>query len=68
MKKILIVEGMSCGHCEKAVKNALNELSEVTDVNVDLAEKKVEVTGEGLEDSKLKEAIDEAGYEVISID
>ena len=67
MKKILIVEGMSCGHCEKAVKNALGELPEVTDVKVDLAEKRVEVDGENLDDARLKEAIDEAGYEVVSI-
>ena len=67
MKKTLIVEGMSCGHCEKAVKNALGELPEVTDVKVDLAEIRVEVDGENLDDARLKEAIDEAGYEVVSI-
>lgn len=68
MKKTLIVEGMTCSHCENAVKNELRELPEVLDVRVDLAEKKVEVEGSDLVDKRLKEAIDEAGYEVISID
>ncbi len=68
MKKTLIVEGMTCSHCENAVKNELRELPEVVDVRIDLAEKKVEVEGSDLVDKRLKEAIDEAGYEVVSID
>ena len=37
MKKRIIVEGMSCGHCVNHVKNALEEVNGVTNVNVDLA-------------------------------
>lgn len=68
MKKILIVEGMSCSHCEKAVKEALGELPEVTGVKVNLIENKVEVEGSDLEDERLKEIIDEAGYKLVNID
>lgn len=67
MKKILIVEGMSCGHCEKAVKSALEELKEVSSVEVSLADKKVVVEGSDLIDEKLKEAIEDAGYDVVEI-
>jgi copper chaperone len=67
MKKILLVEGMSCGHCEKAVKNALGELDGVKNVSVDLGNKKVEVEGNNLVDSKIKEAIEDAGYDVVEI-
>ncbi|NMA49616.1 MAG: heavy-metal-associated domain-containing protein [Tissierellia bacterium] len=67
MEKIIMVEGMTCGHCEKAVKEALGELEGVNNVEVDLTTGKVVVKGEELEDSKLREAIDEAGYEVASI-
>lgn len=67
MKKTLLVEGMSCGHCEKAVKRALGELDGVKNVQVDLATKKVEVEGENLVDSVLKEAIEEAGYDVLEL-
>lgn len=67
MKKVLLVEGMSCGHCEKAVKTALSELDGVTKVEVDLSTKKVEVEGENLNDNLLKDAIEDAGYDVIEI-
>lgn len=65
MKKTLTVEGMSCQHCVKAVKNALSEIQGVKSVEVDLAAKKVEVEGDNLQDAVLKEAIEEAGYEVV---
>ena len=67
MKKTLLVEGMSCGHCEKAVKNALNELAGVTKVEVDLSTKTVEVEGESLDDTLIKDAIEDAGYDLIEI-
>ncbi|OZV14044.1 heavy metal transport/detoxification protein [Tissierella sp. P1] len=67
MKKTLLVEGMSCGHCERAVKNALGELDGVSKVEVDLVTKKVEVEGEGLNDILIKGAIEDAGYELIEI-
>jgi len=67
MKKTMMVEGMSCGHCEMAVKNALKEVDGVQDVNVDLSTGKVEVEGENLQDNLLMEAVDEAGYSVKEI-
>jgi len=67
MKKTLLVEGMSCGHCEKAVKNALKELNGVLKVEVDLSSKKVEIEGEGLNDILIKGAIEDAGYDLIEI-
>jgi copper chaperone len=67
MKKIMMVEGMSCGHCEMAVKNSLKDLDGVQDVQVDLATGKVEVLGDNLEDGLLMEAVDEAGYSVKEI-
>ncbi len=65
MKKTFTVEGMSCQHCVKAVKNALSHLEGVRLVEVDLATKKVEVEGDNLQDVLLKEAIEDAGYEVV---
>lgn len=63
----MLVEGMSCSHCSMAVTNALKELAGVTNVNVDLGSKKVEVEGENLVDDQLKEAVEEAGYDVVEI-
>lgn len=67
MKKVLLVEGMSCGHCEKAVKSALLELDGINKVEVDLSSKKVEVEGDNLQDNLIKEAIEDAGYDVLEI-
>lgn len=67
MKKTLLVEGMSCGHCEKAVKDSLNELEEVSKVSVNLENGEVEVEGDNLADDSLEEKVKEAGYEVLEI-
>jgi Copper chaperone len=68
MKKSIIVEGMSCGHCVNHVKNALEDLNGVTDVNVDLNSKiaVIEASSE-VKDGDIKFAIEDAGYEVVSI-
>ncbi|MDX9916777.1 MAG: copper ion binding protein [Gudongella sp.] len=67
MVKVLKVEGMSCNHCVMAVKNALGELDGVQNVDVELASGNVTVTGEALNDDAMKAAVDDAGYEVVSI-
>ncbi|WP_055667289.1 heavy-metal-associated domain-containing protein [Desnuesiella massiliensis] len=67
MKKKLLIEGMSCGHCVKHVKEALSELEGVSSVDVDLASKSAILEGEVSED-KIKFAVEDAGYEVVSIE
>lgn len=69
MKKRIIVEGMSCGHCVNHVKNALEEVNGVTNVSVDLASKTAvfETSGD-VKDGDVKFAIEDAGYEVVSIE
>ena len=39
MEKIIRIEGMSCGHCVKAVTNELSAVSGVSDVVVSLENK-----------------------------
>jgi copper chaperone CopZ len=67
MKKTLSIEGMSCDHCVVHVRNALTGVSGVDSAVVDLAGNKAVVTGSSLEDSALKAAVAEAGYEVVAI-
>jgi copper chaperone len=67
MKKIITIEGMACNHCVMAVKNALNKIEGVSQVDVELENKKAVVEGEALKDEILKEIIEEAGYEVVEI-
>ncbi len=57
------VPGMHCGHCERAVSEELSAVDGVESVDVDLETKLVTVVGSGLDDAKLRAAIDEAGYE-----
>lgn len=58
------VPGMTCGHCESAVKTEVSAVPGVTDVAVDLDTKLVTVIGEQLDDATIVAAIDEAGFEV----
>ncbi|MCM8709987.1 copper ion binding protein [Clostridium sp. SYSU_GA19001] len=69
MKKKILVEGMSCGHCVNHVKEALSELSGVTSVDVNLKAKTAIIEAEAdIEDKDIKSAIEDAGYEVVSIE
>jgi copper chaperone len=57
------VPGMSCAHCEHAVKEELTAVAGVESVVVDLETKLVRVSGGPLDDAALRAAIEEAGYE-----
>ena len=57
------VPAMHCGHCERAVKEEVSRVTGVSDVAVDLETKIVTVTGESFEDTAVRAAIEEAGYE-----
>ncbi|WP_249021385.1 heavy-metal-associated domain-containing protein [Conexibacter sp. S30A1] len=57
------VPGMTCNHCKAAVTEELSGVSGVESVAVDLDTKLVEVSGETLDDSALRAAIVQAGYE-----
>lgn len=58
---ILPIEGMNCHHCSSAVSDALQSVSGVTSVNVDLKNKQASITGTATLD-KLKQAVIKAGY------
>lgn len=66
-KTTLNVSGMTCGHCEKAVKTALLNVEGVSGVTVSLKDGKVEVEYNANKSSvaKLKDAVEEQGYDVV---
>jgi copper ion binding protein len=69
MRKAISIEGMSCEHCVKHVTNALNELSGVENVDVNLSAGRAIIDYRGeIKDSDIKSAIDEAGYDVLTIE
>ncbi len=57
------VESMSCGHCVNAITGEVSALAGVAAVAIDLATKKVMVTGDILNDFAIRAAIVEAGFE-----
>lgn len=69
MKKRITIEGMSCSHCVGHVSEALKEICGVENVWVNLDDKNATVElARDVEDNKLKEAVIEAGYDVIKIE
>lgn len=63
----LNVKGMSCGHCVKAVEGSVGELEGVDQVSVNLDEALVEVSFNEAQVSsdRIKETIEDQGYDVI---
>lgn len=57
------VKGMTCGHCERAVIQAVQALDAAAEVKVDLAKGEVRVASD-VPAERLMEAIREEGYEV----
>ncbi|HYK73452.1 MAG TPA: copper chaperone CopZ [Pseudoneobacillus sp.] len=67
MEKVTLhVEGMSCGHCVKAVEGSVGELKGVSSVKVNLDSATVEVEYNNTEVTldAIKETIDDQGYDV----
>ena len=58
------VPGISCGHCRVAITGEVTQVDGVNNVSVDLESKVVTVTGAGVDDAAVRDAIDEAGYDV----
>lgn len=61
---ILKVEGMTCNHCKMRTEKALQGVSGVESVKVDLVSKEAVVTGDA-ERAKLVKAVEDAGYSVV---
>ena len=57
------VPAMHCAHCQASVSEELEAVAGVDSVEVDLETKLVIVRGEGLDDTRLRAAVEEAGCE-----
>jgi len=57
------VPAIHCAHCAMSIREEVSEVEGVEDVAVDLDTKLVTVSGHGLDDTALRAAIEEAGYE-----
>lgn len=63
--EIYTVSGMTCGHCENAVRTEIGAIGGVSDVRVDLSTGAVTVVSDQpLDHAAVSAAVDEAGYEL----
>lgn len=67
MKKKVLIEGMSCKHCVNHVYEALDEIR-ATEIKVNLEEGNAIAEFGDITDEAIKEAIEDAGYDVVKIE
>ena len=66
--KIILIEGMHCGHCSKRVEEALKSLNGVKSVTISLEEKNAQVMlKKDIENEVLKKTIEDIGFGVVDI-
>jgi len=63
MNQTFQVTGMTCGHCEKAVTRAIQQIDPQAEVHIDRSHNKVEVQSQQPREA-LARAIAEEGYAV----
>ena len=69
MKKIMHIEGMMCGHCESAVKKALEALPQVDEAVVSHEAGTAELTlNAEIADDVLKKTVEDKDYTVTSVE
>lgn len=61
----LTIEGMSCGHCVRAVREALEGVEGATVEHVEIGRATVRLDPERATRAELEAAVDEAGYDVV---
>lgn len=60
------VSGMTCGHCEMSVREEVQEIAGVTDVEVSHETGQLVVTSEaGVDSAAVVAAVEEAGYQAV---
>jgi copper chaperone len=64
--KALVIDGMSCGHCIKAVTMALQDLPGVEVKDVSVGHAIVDADDAVVTVAQLKTAIEEAGFTLVS--
>ena len=63
----LSIEGMNCGHCVMHVKKALSTIDGVDVEDVEVGKARVWFDQEKVSQKTLSDAIDEAGYKLVSV-
>lgn len=58
------IDGMHCNNCSSAVKKALEAVSGISEVSVDLDKKEAAFKNDGVDRKVLENAIDLIGFEI----
>ena len=62
---VITVTGMSCEHCEKAVRSEISAIPGVSQVDVDVASGEIKILADPAPDmAALRAAVEEAGYQL----
>ncbi len=68
IKTTLAIDGMMCGHCEAHVNDTIRKAFDVKKVNSSHTKGQTEIISETpLDEEKLKAAVNETGYTVLSV-
>ena len=59
---VLAVSGMTCNHCVNSVTNAISEIKNVTDINVELNSGEAKISGNNVKVDEVVDAITTSGY------
>ena len=62
-ERIYVVEGMTCGHCERAVREEVEELAGVESARADRTTGRLTIRGD-VDQGAVRAAVEAAGYEV----
>lgn len=65
MEITLKIEGMQCGHCSSRVKAALEKVAGVASAEVSHETGTAVITGESLDATALKAAVENQGFSVV---
>jgi copper chaperone CopZ len=66
-KKEITISGMTCGHCVKAIIKALGGIPGLTLDEVQVGKATIQVDESKVSDELLKTAVEQAGYQIVSI-
>ncbi len=66
MTFIFTVKGMNCGHCTQTITKAILGLDPTAKIDTDIPKQTVTVTSD-LDQTRLSEAIVDAGYDIVAV-
>jgi len=68
---VVTVNGLVCGFCAQGLKKTFSQIEAVSDIQVDLGEKKVTIAlkeGKKISDDEVRKLITDAGYTAVTIE